>query len=232
MKKLIYSFLMTFAFFACEDSYIDQNKPESLEFLKPLTFTSTTDLKPTGFHQQKEAIIDLQILMEKMLQDNNVSRELYHLGRTHHYSDYYISLKDLLYPDKSELYNNANLNSDLKGSFKSAFELEIQNHPEMVNLIAYVSSFDDENNIGMYKTNNGNNDTELYVYCPYCLDVPEEQTDEPTIVPTTVEATDEAIGNKLLSDGSIVGVNVNDDYAYQNLSYIITTSNDVFTVPC
>ena len=65
-------------------------------------------------------------------------------------------------------------------------------------------------------------DMELYIYCPYCLDIDQNDTAEPTIVPTLVDEADEALGNKILADGSKVGFMVNDDYASRYLTYIIT----------
>ena len=231
MKKIFYLIPFFVLLFGCENSYIEQSKPNEVNYLEPLILVSDSELKTSGFPQQKEAIIDLHIILETILRNQDVSKELYYLGRTHYYSDYYMSLEDLLFPENSGLYEKANLTQDLQGSFKTTFENELQKHPEMVNLKAYVSSLPTVDNNVMNTTNNDDG-TELYIYCPYCLDVPEEQTAEPSIVPTMVDAADEAIGNKLLEDGTTVGVMTNDDYASENLTYIVTTSDDVFTVPC
>lgn len=227
-KNLIYILALFACIFSCKESsevVIEDNTLEN-GFLKPLTLTSNPVLQRGEFPMLKEAIIDFQIIMEEIILNGSVSEELYLLGKTDFYTDHYIGLYDLLNPDTSDLYTKAELPSNIAGSFKAEFNIALKNHPEMVNLISYVKEIVNDES-GNMRTGESGDKPELYLYCPYCSEISESDTGSPTIVPTTVEAADEAIGNKITENNEKVGVLVNDDYAAENLTYIVTTQNRV-----
>jgi len=223
MKKQLLLFMTMLLFIACtEDVYVEEFEPPTdFEYFEPLTFESNAVVQDSGLPLLKEAIIDLQILSEDLLRSPIIAEELFQLGRVDHYADYYIGLDDLLLPSESELYNKANLPVSIIGAYRDSFYQKLQEHPEMVNLIKYVDNLTTSVDHTVMNSQGEDEEMELYYYCPYCLDT---ENVEPTIVPTTVDEADEAPGNKLLEDGTLVGVMVDDDYASENTSYIITAN--------
>ncbi len=225
------SFTILIFIFSCKNEVIEPKiEVVSYEILEPFTFKSSNELKPVGIDRQKEAILDLQNIMQELLiSDTLITRELYELGKVDYYADYYIGLSDLLFPEKSGLYEVANLSPRISGQFKMAFEEKLR-QGNYINLKAYIKEISNPiQYVGKFPSGESR---DIYIYCPYCLDNGEEQLTTPTIVPTTEDQANALPGNKIFEDGIIKGVVVNDDFAYDNLTFNITSNTllDVYPI--
>lgn len=155
---------------------------------------------------KRNAIIELTELSKEVFSSKSVRDELYLLGVSDYFSDQYIPLRDLLNPDESLFYRDAKIPSDIKGSYKRAYESLLNDSPnEYINLKLLDHSVSRSSKSNTSYTYNG-----LSYYCPYCLDY-SQSSFTPTLVPELTDA-DIGPGYEPSSSGYVTTM-VDDSYA-------------------
>lgn len=168
---------------------------------------------------KKNAIIELTELSKVLMESKSVRDELFLLGVVDYYADQYIPLRDLLNPEESQLYRKAKIPSEIKGSYKRAYERNLDSRPnDFRNLRLLDHSILGNAKNGTSYTYNG-----LSYYCPYCLDY-SQNSFNPTLVPELTDA-DSGPGYEPSSSG-YTNTTVNDSYAESTPTLLIGPDNE------
>ena len=162
-----------------------------------------------------------KLIVEK---DNQARKEIFEILKSDFYIEPYVGLSELLEPQKAEIYKFIEVNKSLKGSFKKAFELELNKNSIKYPNLKEIS----ERRVGLdsqIKTLGANfhDYASLAFYIPYMVDennVEFESDDNITVVPAVVDSNS-GLGYSRGDNDSWDAVMVDDSYAENNLTLII-----------
>lgn len=191
-------------------------------------------LEDNSKERVRNAVLEMTELIKVIKQDYSMAyEELFVLLKSDLYVEPYVGLHELLEPDKSLLYQHTNVEGSLRGKFKEAFNVIIENNKEKYpNLIAVSKRKKSEiqpmnNNATQDFDLNDYDEATIAVYVPYIEDVNNnffDVNDELTLVPGVIDA-DSGLGYIEQNDGSWSPVTANDSYSENNFTMIIEPNN-------
>lgn len=240
MKKKFYLlvlFSIVLSFGSCEDEKLNHENINEVTF-QDERYQMSLVLETDSKERVRNSVLELTELLKVMRPKYPLAfQELDVLLKSNFYIEPYLGLYELLEPDNSVIYKEINVNENIKGSFKIAFEKELAENIEKYPNLTEVSkrkrvrriitnSKIIEKNFGFY------DEAAIAFYAPYVKDLNDKEfniNNDLSIVPAVIDA-DKGIGYKENSHDVWDITSVDDDYAENNFTLIIQPIN--FRNPC
>ncbi|WP_416440441.1 hypothetical protein [Phnomibacter sp. MR] len=209
-KKL---FLNTFALSALAIVMVSCNK-EKLQSLQTISDTEEKVTHPSSAADKAlvERIKGASVIIKEVLRNKDAAREIAALIKGGYYTDERVTIGDLLNPETSKAYKTSSYIQikQQQKIFEGAFRKEYQRHHHILQVSNYQDSYSD-----------------IVLYFPYSevFNLPEDFT----IVTGEVDAN--SWPGIVIDANEEYPVLVNDDYAYQNPTIIVTSGTEVAIVP-
>lgn len=233
LNVIIVFILLLFTVYNCSNDTI--NKDESVLSNNNPNYLASGELEIESKEIIRNGVLEMTELT-KIIKTNYplAYQELFELLKSRFYVEPYVGLHELIDPNSAIIYLETEINSSIVGSFKQAFEIEVNEKSGRFPNLEYISLRRPNLNNQMRSTSNPEDfDLDFYdaatiaFYAPYIEDLNDIEfdiEDNLTVVPGVIDA-DTGLGYKQLSNDSWVNITVNDDYAENNFTLIVEPNN-------